>query len=439
MCLVYRLFLALLIISPVLAQEGKRFDVPAQVRFVRIYGSNDERDPPILLINSDKYSTGPALGTSELTIEIDIDAVSPPAMYAKFVHCGPDWREDDNVFINSSTMLRTSNIRWETAPAWANYYTYRGYLEIPGLQIDFKYSGNWKVIFYEYDYDEPFAEGRFFVTEPMADVDVLLSTDFYSPEFIVTSTAVQIEAYAQSNQQLYDSQFKTAAVYKNGRWYEPYIITSDGSVNTLDEKYRYDFNTMTGGSASFGRKFRISGLPAENGYRILELTDYARYPRVNHAVRLPFSDDMRDGSFRERDDDGVMRSSFLNPDYDDYVLVEFVLDPFEHRTRESIFISGSFNNWNPDSDWQMHFDEETRFYRLQQWVRRGRHNYLYATGRLDADTGRLVDYSYDEFEGNTAQAGHSYIVFVYYRDTQYGGYDALIGVGGANIYGTFRR
>ncbi len=67
-------------------------------------------------------------------------------------------------------------------------------------------------------------------------------------------------------------------------------------------------------------------------------------------------------------------------------------------------------------------------------MRRGRHNYLYATGTLNVDDGSVTRLSYEEWEGNTASNSNSYLAFTYARIIEYGGYDAIIAVGSSNIY-----
>jgi hypothetical protein len=42
-------------------------------------------------------------------------------------------------------------------------------------------------------------------------------------------------------------------------------------------------------------------------------------------------------------------------------------------------------------------------------------------------------------EGNTTAARHTFFAFVYYLEPDFGGYDALIAVGAASIYGPLRR
>jgi hypothetical protein len=119
--------------------------------------------------------------------------------------------------------------------------------------------------------------------------------------------------------------------------------------------------------------------------------------------------------------------------------MEFLLEPDGWRSDDDIFIVGSFNGWKADSKWQMYWDESDRYYKLRQWVRRGKHNYLYATGRNNFGQNSVNNLACDEYEGNTVMAAHSFIAFVYYREFEYGGYDALIGIGAANIFGTITR
>jgi hypothetical protein len=115
------------------------------------------------------------------------------------------------------------------------------------------------------------------------------------------------------------------------------------------------------------------------------------------------------------------------------------MDPQDWVSKEDVFVIGSFNNWMPDPTLQMFYDKDLRLYRLFHWVRRARHGYLYATGRINSDTRQIEHISCDEYEGNTVSTSHTYIGFVYYRETEFGGYDALIGVGAGSIYGNIRR
>ncbi len=433
-----------LAIAPTAAQEGdlpvEKVDLPAQVRMIRIYGEGGEADPPVVIINPERNAVAPAVGSNSIIIEFDIDAPVPPNLYAKFVHCSVDWEPDDNVFINNVTGNRTSNIEWKSAPTHARYYKFRGRIAAPNSQVKFEYSGNWKVQLYEmYGGDEPIAEARFFVVKPIAECAVDLYTDFYEPAFSVTRTSYSVECRVHSRESLFEARLNTVVVYRNHRWHEPYVISRDPDEAGLRNRFRYDFRTRVSGFSTVEKYFRIEGIPAENGYRILDLTNMGNYPSVGGLIRMPFSDFIRNGHYNYSDDDGAMLTWNVPSYYDDYVYVEMVLDPDYHVSHDEVFVSGSFNGWNPDGSWAMYYDEETRLYKMRNWIRRGRHNYLYGSGRYDVDMGQFVNYSYDEFEGNTATSNHTILAFVYYQSFENGGYDALIGVGAGNIFGNVRR
>ena len=422
-----------------LTLKESEIKLPPVVRMIRVYGKDDERLPPII-INDNKINTANLpFGEDYITIEFDVDANVPPSFYAKFVHCSFDWREDDNVFLNDITLLRTSNISWESSPVMSSYYTYRGKIQVPNEQVKFPFAGNWKMKLYDlYDNDNVFAETRFFVVNPKVESEMTLYSDFYEPELKVTPSAYIIELLTSSLQPLYDSRLNTAVIYRNHRWYEPYFIAESSSY--LNEQlHKYKVHTMISGFSSAGKIFRISGIPAENAYRVLNLGNIAMFPNISTPVRLPLSDLRRNGIFFDRDDDGAMITRFITHNDDNYVNVEFLLDPEGWESNYDVFVAGSFNNWKPDANWQMFYDKNDRYYHLRQFLRRGRHNYMYATGRFNFETGRVEKLSYDEYEGNTVNSGDALIGFIYYREFDYGGYDALVGIAAANIYGEIRK
>ena len=414
-------------------------NLPPQVRFIRAYGLDNERFPPIILINNGNMRYKPVVGYEYITIEFDIAASVPPALTAKFVHCTYDWKESENIFLRDLIYNRTTIFDFTAAPIGQNFYSYKVKLRVPNEQVKFKFSGNWKVKIYDMnDEKEAIAETRFFVVEPRAVCRVGMFPEFYNPDFNVSTTGLVVEGVVASNLNLVESNVNRAVLYKNHRWFEPYVISSSYSdEETL--QYRYSYATTVSGFVSVGKRFRIEGLPAENSYRIINLADLAYYPMSNQAVRKPFSDLRRDGNFFYADDDGAMITNYVPYGYEDYVYVEFILDPEGHISRDDVFVVGSFNNWKPDAKWKMFYDEKNRYYKLRQWVPRARHNYMFASGKLNIDNLQVERYSYDEFEGNTTAGHQTYIMFIYYHEFDYGGFDSIIAVDAANIAGQVLR
>jgi len=415
--------------------------IPPQVRLIRVYGGSDESLPPIAMLSEPtrRSSVSPIFGEKTVTIEMDIQSNLPPSLYAVFVHCAADWSEDNNVFLNEIT-LRTSNIDWRSAPASSRYYTYRGSLSVPNSQVNFKVGGNWKAKFYDYSNDGVvFAEARFFVIDPAAECAVDVYGDLYEPEMKVGISAFTVEAQVQTIRNVLDNQVQTVVLYRNNRWQEPITISQISSLESSNDYRKYPPRTMVSGFGGIGKRFRAEKLPAENDYRILDMNNLALFPRVTAPIRLQFADLRRRVGYFYRADDGAMTTRFTSVYDDDYVIVEFILDPENIQSDNDVFVAGSFNSWNPDGTWQMYYDEQERLYKLRQWVRRGRHNYLYGTGKYNNDTHKFEKISYEEFEGNTNASPHTFIGLVYYRNFDYGGYDTIIGVGAGNSLGRISR
>lgn len=409
------------------ARSQDNFEIPkdAVLRFIRIYGDN-ELEPPVLNVGLNaQYNTN--VGSEKITVELDVSANVPPNLYAKFVHYTADWRETENLFYQDLINTRFSNIDWRTATYSNSYFSHRAFFTFPDLRIKFKHSGNWKVIFYEYDKDTvAFAEAKFFVIEQRAAAELSIWNSMYAPKYSVASTCYNIEARVWSKVNLLDNNVHSCVLYRNNRFEEPLIISQRNDIDNFDYVYKYRFNKSISGFMGSQKAFRIEGIPAENEYRVLDLTNTGYFPRTTSPVRLPLSDLRRNGSFYDYDNEGVMMASRVPSVYDDYVYVEFLLDPDGVVSSEDVFITGSFNNWSPSGSWMMHYDAEDRYYKLRQWIRRGVHNYLYATGELNFLQNKAVRYSTDQYEGNTTLNDHYFIAFVYYKDVALGGYDAII-------------
>lgn len=413
---------------------------PNEVRFIRAYGDNDETKPPVLLLKNDKKRYYQGVSADKITIELDIKAPVSPALYVKFVHCDVNWNETENVFLSGGVNLRTSNITWSSSTFLDDYYSHRAKVQIPTFNVEFRYGGNYKAKFYDYDDDsKPIAETKFFVVDPKAESRMILSTDFYKTDFNISKTAYNIHTTVVSSENLFETQLQTNVVYRNNRWFEPFVVSQNPQIQTFSNLYRYNFQTTISGFSAIEKIFRIYGIPSDNAYRILQMTNLAEFPRSSGVVRLPFSDLRRNGTFWERDDDGALVTNYISSYNDDYVLVEFLLDAQGYISLDDVFITGSFNNWHPDKTWQMHYDANDRYYKLHQWVRRGRHNYLYGTGRLNIDNGYYEKFSCDEYEGTTANSSHTFLSFIYYREIDLGGYDNIISVGAANIFGNVKK
>jgi len=398
---------------------------PCSMRMMRCYGARDERLPPIVLITTkDRRSIAVDVGSTSITIEFDLLCNVAPSVYVKFTHCSANWEEEQNAFLNDAT-LRTTLVDWTLAPSRARFFSHRGTLQVPNDQVQFRFSGNWKAKVYDIGTDQFLGETRFFVVEPLATSYMNFMTEFYQTTFKVSGFALTIEnVVTDPSARLIDGFMHTTTMYRNNRYYEPFVASTQ-----IDETQNPPMiRTWIGGMAQGSKFFRIERIPSQNEYRVLDMTFVAQYPSTGQPVRMPLSDLRRNGNFMQFGDNGAMLTSNISSVDDDYVPIEFLLDPQGPPSESDVFVLGSFNHFQPDPSWQMYYDEELHLYRVRNWVRRARHNYLYATGTLNIDDNSIRNLSFEEWEGNSSAANASFLAFTYYRMQDYGGYDGIIAV-----------
>lgn len=415
-------------------------NLPPQMRWIRIWGGDDERRPPIIAIGAE-VPLPQNVVSDRIVIEFDIFSELPPFAYATFIHCSHDWQEDNNVFVNDLS-LRTSNFEWYQAPPGARWYSWRGRLEFPSMQIKFRHSGNWKVKIWSMEKEGELllGEARFFVVDARVQANLSFASDFYQPQAPVSPSAWSLELDCRVPATFLDNQVSKAVFYRNGRWGEPFIV-EQGNSSIFGSGWGSSGGptTQVFGAAGGLKRFRINAIPAQAMYRVLDLTNLTRFPTGLDPIRLPLADLPRNGVGDFLDNDGVAVTRWVEGIFDDYVNVEFVLDPLRFPSKYDVYVVGSFNNWTPSPQWQMRYDKEKNLYTLRQMVRRGVHDYLYATGRLGAKPTDTDALNFEEYEGNSLNSGHSFYGFLYHRDINWGGYDAIIGIAGASPTGMFRR
>ncbi len=434
---------------------------------LRAYGGNNELTPPILIQKNRQIVVAP-IGENTVTIEFDVSQELPPQLIVKFVHCNERWLETDNVIINSLGIFQTTSIDWSQAPAQSKYFRWRGKTTIPSPQIQFPVSGNWLAKIYSLDdLEKVLGSVKIFVVESLIPSRTSMYNDFYSPTSqFAASSAYNYEVVVDGTSRLLDFQMNTVAMYRANWWNKPFYISLNnsegkdeytdeelyGDEEILENKYKQQrellsssitdqgpFPTNVSGFANIRKMFRINHVPSVNEYRVFDCSNAGLFPFFEEGVQFPFRDRRRRNQFLEYAEDGYINSERVSQFADEYIRVEFVLDPENILVKKSIFVVGSFNNWNPSREWEMSFNTESELYTLKQWVRRGRHSYLYGIGSLNFEKNVVEDLSFEEFEGNNILSRQTMISFVYYREQLYGGYDAIISVSAVNSQGTFQR
>ncbi len=414
------------------------------VRGVRVFGGNVETAPPIITraaqnIFSATQGTAPpnsssnVLGSSFVTIEVDVQSPVQPTFAVTLVHCDALWREDNNMIINDPS-LRITQIQVMQANSFSRYFTHRARFTVPNNEVQLRFSGNWKAkIFDMDDMKTPLGEARFFVVDEEAEASMSIIIDSYAPRIGGTSSAAyMIEAAIKAPPQFLDENFHTATLYRAWRWNEPIIIQQNTEQSRTDVLYSRSSKSTVLGFSTAQKRFRIASVPAENEYRVLDIRDAMRFPAATAPFRFALADLRRNGTSFMRADDGAMITEGVSASRDEYVLMEFVLASEGAPSSRDIVVTGSFNDWRILPEWKMQYDSTLFQYTLRQWVRRGRHNYVYATGQFNKEKNTVERFDYEECEGNSLSVSHTFFAFFYYRNPQFGGYDAILGVSAMN-------
>jgi hypothetical protein len=427
------------------ARSGSSSPAKPILRGIRAYGGSNDTSPPIITRspqnvfglsssqNNQSNDAANVIGSSFVTIEIDVQSSVQPAFVATLVHCDSEWQEDRNVVMKDPS-LRIAQIQVFQANSFSRYFTHRAKFTVPNSEVQLRFSGNWKAkIFDVDDMTTPIGEARFFVVDQETETSLAITIDAYSPRVGGTSPAAYLlEAALTAPPQFLDENFHTVTLYRAWRWNEPIRITQDVELGRTETLYNRSSKATVLGFSTAQKRFRITAIPAENEYRVLDITDALRFPASNAPLRFALADLRRNGTSFVRADDGAMNAQGVSPSTDEYVLIDFVLEPEGLPSSREIYVVGSFNGWKLSNDWKMRYDPEQRQYTLAQWVRRGRHNYVYASAVVNKQTGVPESYDYEECEGNSPSANQTFYAFFYYRNPQFGGYDALLGVAALN-------
>ena len=100
------------------------------------------------------------------------------------------------------------------------------------------------------------------------------------------------------------------------------------------------------------------------------------------------------------------------------------------------YVVGPFNDWNPDPEDKLKYDETEKCYSVKKLLRRGIYDYQYVTGYWDDVTQKVVRQDWIALEGNDWRTTNTYYAMVYYNDARFGGFDRIVGFATGTSPGT---
>lgn len=400
------------------------------LRGLSVYVEDDETTFPVLVRDTVDENGKPVRAYNRLTIQFDVLATEPPPLLIRFYHCNRNWVVDDNLFVNDNLHNTSFRLGYVASPGGVHSYRYRYINKFPDEDdaVRFDYSGNWIFQIWDKEQSTLYAEGRFIVADSLLPTTVLVANDYLTAN---TSPFNQIHAVSSRVKLPREADgyfYTTVDVYMNRRIHQPYRI----------DAWDRDPYTKVEGFGTGERIFTITNILPGNEYRVLDLSNVARYPN-NIVVRsVEGADHIRLFWRTGNDRNGIALRNPFTGLYSEYLDVIFRLDLLERDYTaltaggRGIYLVGEFNFWNPSEEDRLAWDEMERSYVVRKLLRRGVYDYQYVTGRFDARTGSVGDQDWTAIEGNDWRTTNVYRTLVYFNDPRFGGFDRIVGIG----YGT---
>jgi hypothetical protein len=364
--------------------------------------------PPVVELNGDRG----------IEINFDIMEAAPGAYTYTLTHCNADWT--DSQLVESEYMSGFQNRYLDDYATAFNttmdYVNYR--IRFPNEDVTLKASGNYAVLIFPENADEPIACACFSVMEKKTDIFMEVTSQ--------TDKGMN-NAYQQVNFTLtYDSDVRTPM-----QDLKVYVLQN----NRADNKAALVKPLRIQGNQLIYEHVRDLIFDAGNEYRNFEMTTH-QYNGLNiestqfHAPYyhvLLYPDRVRAGrsySYYEDINGKVYVHTLSGTEADteaDYYIVHFFM-PCERPYPENIYIlSEAFNNILDERS-QMDYNPLEGGYTKTILLKEGYYNYLYVARNNRQSAGSAA-----HIEGNYYQTENEYRVMVYFRRIG-DRYDRLIGM-----------
>jgi hypothetical protein len=339
------------------------------------------------------------------------------------VHCDVNWQPSN---LLKAEYLQDFQEYWvdQVDFSFNTFVPYTHYeLVVPNQAIQLTKSGNYLLIVYENNPEEPVLTRRFVVFENLVNVGVRVNrpvkVDFRDThqevDFFISHPSYDIpDPFTEL----------TTVVVQNRRWDRALVGLQPRFVREGHLDYDYESENLFPGGNEF-RNFDTKDVPA--------LTLNLRKVELDSNFKV----------FLATDPDNAFRKYFFNPDINgqlvvrrmnvqdvhlqaDYVWVDFFLKTSGPVMGGKIYVLGQLTDWRIKPEYQLTYDAARGGYRGKALIKQGYINYQYV---FVDDNQKIWDETL--FEGNHWETENQYTILVYQRPMGLR-YDKVIGIGTAN-------
>jgi hypothetical protein len=324
------------------------------------------------------------------------------------IHCNSDWQRSDlsdNEYLSGFTDDRITQMQ----PSFNTLAQYTHYiLGLPNQNIRWTRSGNYILQMFDTDDDRLVLQRRFMVVEPLWRIDaefvrasrVDKQDTHHEIDFTVIPKGVRV-SMPQNDVKAY--------VLQNGRWdnalgpIKPFITRGDNLVFDYQDQIIFpagkEFRFFDIRSFDYRGEFVRSIVEMPTYFEVTLQPDESRYDRP--VIFRPDAD----GRFVI--DNNNANQTLLQCDY---AAVLFSLKQNQELDDADVYVFGELTDWQLKPEFKMKYDEQSRVYWCEAWLKQGHYNYQYMV--VNTRTG-VPDP--DGFEGNWFATGNQYTILVYFR------------------------
>lgn len=365
---------------------------------VNFYHSGSLVSDPMIELNSD----------DELILEFDILGTNDPYLHYALIHCDHNWQKSElsqMEYLESFAEAAIYDVAYSmnTNQAYVNYS-----ISLPSSEVRPTRSGNYILIIYEDDIENPVLTRKLYVYENLVSVDAYFSkaTKF---EDIMTrqelNFAIHHPSYRISN-----SSKLNVVIKQNGR--EDNKIVNPKPVSILSSSISYEGggNIVFDGGGEF-RSFDIKSLR----YKLDGVSHISTQSRNEYVAILHSSHSRRNLAYESKPDING-RYVIKTEDWDDQMQAEYVRVNFHLKTTGpivggDIYIFGELTDWKYLPKAKMKEMDKYGEYVCSMVLKQGYYNYHYMFLPHGANIGDV-----SQIEGNYWETENDYTIFVYYRE-----------------------
>jgi len=382
---------------------------PEDVRSIQLYQQGNEVSYPII-----------QMGTNQnLVLEFDILGDDAPYIYYEIQHFSSDWTKKDLNPLEFSKGFHSGNVdefefSFNTNQLFSHYQ-----LSFPDNQLELIASGNYKVVIYEDNVDDPLFERDFYVTEQAVQIGGTVENAI-GQQTLQTHHQVDFLVNAERLPSNNPRQEFQANVIQNLRTDNRLVQVTPNRINdnTLYFNNPFDFNFEAG-----------------NEFRWFN-TRSVRY-KTENIVEIRSNDGRTDVWLRpgltRKDSRYVVWNDFngqfvidhqegTRPDLDaDYVHVHFTLKEEESFKGKDVYVFGGLTDWKIDEKYKLKMNERQNLLESVLYLKQGNYDYQFIVKNEDGS------YTVAPTEGSFYRTNNQYTIFVYYKP--FGSrFDRLVGV-----------